>query len=201
MGSKGIGAFIIGGLLGAGAALLYAPRAGAETRALVSDKVSTAWGEAQEFGTQAGAKGQQVYQEATARGQEIYHEVAAKGQEIYSGASARAQEAAENIKPVFAEKNDELRDKIEAARQRIASQVAQNAEAAHATAHEKIPVAAEAAGKAVGKAYDVAVAAADKIAGEKDAAGEVLEGVVEAVAPAATEVPAVVVTPAEKTAE
>ncbi|MEG0682470.1 MAG: YtxH domain-containing protein [Raoultibacter sp.] len=178
MGNKGIGIFVVGGLLGAGVALLYAPRAGAETRALVSDKVNVVWGEAQELGSKAGAKGQQIYQEASSR-----------GQEIYSGATARVQEAAENIKPVFAEKNDELREKIEAARQRIATQVAQNAETAHAVAHEKIPVAAEAAEAAVSRVYDAATAAVEKIAGEA------------AVTPSAVIEGALTPEPAEKPAE
>ena len=123
MGNKGIGAFIAGGLIGAGIALLYAPRTGAETRAMVADRANVAWGNAQDFGVRA----QQ-------RGQEIYEDAAARGQEFYQGAAARVQEAAEAVRPVVTEKNDELREKIEAARQRIASQVARNAEEATAAA-------------------------------------------------------------------
>ena len=55
------------------------------------------------------------------------------------------QEAAGNIKPRFTEKNDDLREKIEAARQRIAAQVAKNAEVAQDAASDEIPVAVEAA--------------------------------------------------------
>ena len=54
MGNK-FGAFLAGGLAGAVVALLYAPRSGQETRAMVTDKMSAAWGEAQELGSQAGA--------------------------------------------------------------------------------------------------------------------------------------------------
>ena len=51
MGNK-FGAFLAGGLAGAVVALLYAPRSGQETRAMVTDKMSAAWGEAQELGSQ-----------------------------------------------------------------------------------------------------------------------------------------------------
>ena len=130
MGNK-FGAFLAGGLAGAVVALLYAPRSGQETRAMVTDKMSAAWGEAQELGSQAGANMQHAYQDAASKGQEVVQDVAAKGQELYGQATQRVQEAADNIKPAFSQKNDELRDKIEAARQRIASQVAKNAEQAH----------------------------------------------------------------------
>ena len=123
MGNK-FGAFLAGGLAGAVVALLYAPRSGQETRAMVTDKMSAAWGEAQELGSQAGANMQHAYQDAASKGQEVVQDVAAKGQELYGQATQRVQEAADNIKPAFSQKNDELRDKIEAARQRIASQVA-----------------------------------------------------------------------------
>jgi len=140
---KGIGAFIIGGLIGAGIALLYAPRAGHETRAVVSDKLNESWGQAQDFGAQASAnvqnlyreaatKGQDVFSTVTTKGQEVAQTVATKGQEIYANASGLIQEAASNVKPVFAEKNDDLREKIEAARARIASQVAKNSDGSDA---------------------------------------------------------------------
>ena len=44
----------------------------------------------------------------------------------------------DNAKPVFEERNDDLRAKIEAARQRIAAQVAKNAEEANTAAEEVI---------------------------------------------------------------
>lgn len=117
MGNKGIGAFVLGGVVGAAIALLYAPRTGAETRAMVADRANAAWGDARDFGARAQVRGQEIYENAQAR-----------TQAVREGAAARVQEAAETIKPVFTEKNDELREKIEAARQRIAAQAAKNAE-------------------------------------------------------------------------
>ena len=110
MGNK-FGAFLAGGLAGAVVALLYAPRSGQETRAMVTDKMSAAWGEAQELGSQAGANMQHAYQDAASKGQEVVQDVAAKGQELYGQATQRVQEAADNIKPAFSQKNDATRSK------------------------------------------------------------------------------------------
>ena len=71
MGNK-FGAFLAGGLAGAVVALLYAPRSGQETRAMVTDKMSAAWGEAQELGSQAGANMQHAYQDAASKGCLLY---------------------------------------------------------------------------------------------------------------------------------
>ena len=127
--SNKLGAFVVGGLVGAAVALLYAPRTGVETRALVTEKMNTAWGGAQDFGAQAQVNAQQAYQTAVergqvvaqdvaARGQSVAQNVAARGQEIYGQAQARVQEAAGAVRPVITDKNDQLHEKIEAARRR-----------------------------------------------------------------------------------
>lgn len=150
--SNKLGAFVVGGLVGAAVALLYAPRAGVETRAMVSERMGAAWGDAQQFGAQAQAGAQQAYQTAVARGQVVAQDVAtrgqsmaqnvaARGQELYGQAQARVQEAAGVVKPAIVDKNDQLREKIEAARQRIAAQVARNAEDAAESAEPVEPVA------------------------------------------------------------
>ena len=179
MGNK-FGAFLAGGLAGAVVALLYAPRSGQETRAMVTDKMSAAWGEAQELGSQAGANMQHAYQDAASKGQEVVQDVAAKGQELYGQATQiccrRVQDPADNIKPAFSQKNDELRDKIEAARQRIASQVAKNAEQAHDAVSDTIPVAADTAHEAVDKAEDKAQSAADAVKDKAEDAADKISG-------------------------
>lgn len=143
------GAFIIGGIAGAVAALLFAPRSGADTRAMVAEKANSVLGDAQDWGAQASTNVQNAYQQAAARGAEVVGDVTAKGQGFVDEMVARGQgvvggvqEAAGNMKPVFAEKNDELREKIEAARQRIAAQVAKNAEESVAEAADAEPAAA-----------------------------------------------------------
>ena len=131
--------FIFGGALGAVVALLYAPKTGEETRAYVADKANEAWGNAQNFGTDAQTRGQQFAAEAKAKGETLYQNLSENAQQTYAQASTRAQdavaavqarvqEAKDNGAPFAANANDELREKIEAARQRIAAQVVENAE-------------------------------------------------------------------------
>lgn len=150
--SNKLGFFLAGGAIGAVAALLCAPRTGEETRAIVAEKANTAWGDAQNIGANAGSSAQQAYQAASVR-----------GQEVVSNVSARVQEVASNIKPSFTQNNDELRQKIEAARQRIANQVAKNAEEDSAAAEAPVeaePVAEEPAAEA--EAVEEAEAPAEK---------------------------------------
>lgn len=45
-GGSGFGAFLIGGLLGAVLALLFAPRSGEETREMLAEKANEYWGQA-----------------------------------------------------------------------------------------------------------------------------------------------------------
>lgn len=147
--SNKFGIFLAGGAIGAIAALLYAPRAGVETRAMVADKANELWGTAQHYGNEAQVRGQQFYSDARARGEQTYQTVSdnartaygkASGaaQGAYENASARVQTARDNVKPVFTEKNDELREKIEAARARISSQVIKNAEETQAAADQGV---------------------------------------------------------------
>ena len=129
-----LGSFIIGGAVGAIAALLAAPRAGAETRTLVADKANEAWGSAQGYDAQG--RGQQAYQSAADVAAAAYTRATSAAQDVLHGGAA----AGTYVPP---EQNDELRVKIEAARARIAAQVAKNAEAVKEAAAQ-IEVEAEA---------------------------------------------------------
>jgi gas vesicle protein len=108
--------FLFGGAVGLVAGLLFAPRAGEETRALVADKVDEYWG---------------------------------KGQDFYTKGVTRVQTGVADIKPQVTQKGDELRDKIENARNLIADQVAKNAATAREVINDKIPIAAEKVSAAV----------------------------------------------------
>ena len=163
--SNKLGYFLLGGAVGAIAALLCAPRTGVETRAVVADRLNTAWNGAQDFGANAAAQTQQVYQNVSARGQEFaqtagarvqdfaqtagtraqdFAQVAgARAQDFAQTAADRVQQAAGSVKAASANINgDELREKIEAARQRIASQVMKNAEESQAAVADTIDVEA-----------------------------------------------------------
>ena len=128
-----LGPFIVGGVIGAVAGLLYAPRAGAQTRALVSEKVNAVWGEASDFAQSAGVVAPGV----------VIQDVAQNVQAKVQGVAQVAPEP----EPVVEADNDDLREKIEAARERIAAQVVKNAEESQAqvaTPIETAPVEAPA---------------------------------------------------------
>ena len=129
--SNKLGYALLGGAIGAAAAMLLSPKTGEENRAIVAEKVNALWGDAQNLGANAGESAQQAYQK-----------VAGQAQEVAGKASARVQEVASNLKP-SSEGTDELREKIEAARQRIANQVAKNAGETSDAAAETIEAAVE----------------------------------------------------------
>lgn len=139
-----IGAFVVGAAAGAIAGLLYAPKSGRETRALVADKAQDAWGATQEFS-----------KNASVRVNEIGATVSSKGKEVAS-----------QVRPVFEEKNDELKAKIDVARKRIAAQVSKNASGAHDAIAAGIPVAVQAVSNANDAALDAIGNAADAISGD-----------------------------------
>lgn len=101
--------FLLGGVVGAGIALAFAPQTGEQTRALVTEKANAFAGEAKDFASGMPGSAQDLVK------------------------SAREQGAAMVNKGVETD-SDELREKIEAARQRIAAQVMENAEKAKADA-------------------------------------------------------------------
>ena len=120
-----ISSFVTGAALGVIAALLLAPQTGEQTRALVAEKANAVTGEAKDFGAGFPAAAQDAIKSA----QE-------KAASLTKGAAAPAAPAASVA-------DDELREKIEAARQRIAAQVAANAEATKAAAEEVQEAVAE----------------------------------------------------------
>ena len=143
-----ISSFITGAAIGAIAALLLAPQTGEKTRALVAEKANAVAGEAKDFGAGFPGTAQDAIKAATQ-----------KGQGFVADAQARVKEATGQPAEID---SDDLREKIEAARQRIAAQVMENAEAS--------------------KAVDVA---ADAVETAKHAAAEKVEEAAEAVAEAA----------------
>lgn len=120
-----ISSFVTGAALGAIAALLLAPQTGEQTRALVAEKANAVTDEAKDFGAGFPASAQDAIKSA----QE-------KAASLTKGGAAPAAPAASVA-------DDELREKIEAARQRIAAQVAANAEASKAAAEEVQEAVAE----------------------------------------------------------
>ena len=164
--------FLVGGLVGAGIALLTTPRTGEENRALINDTLNETKSMFTDpfkdmFGSPTSTTNQLVDAAATTS-TKVINTVVDKGAEVKKGLTSRVEQTA----PAVVEKNDELRDKIDAARERIAAQVAKNAEAVHDTAVDAVPVAMdaaknaktavkEAAENATDAAKDIAQSAAD----------------------------------------
>jgi gas vesicle protein len=107
---KGI-AFIIGGVVGAGIALLYAPRPGAETRAIVADKVEELWGEGQAVYT----KSRTYVQEGVANVREHGIKTDELREKIDNARAVIAEQVAKNA----AAARDTINDKMPAAAEKI----------------------------------------------------------------------------------
>lgn len=127
------GAFVLGGIVGATAALLAAPRPGDETRAIVSDWCNNTFSDAGNIAAGVQDHARQAVDTA-----------AAAGQQAYNTAASRVQEVSKNVAGISPDSADDLRDKIEEARQRISAQVVQNADGARQAINDKIPAVTEA---------------------------------------------------------
>ena len=116
--------FLTGATIGALAALAFAPQSGEETRSFVAEKATAVAGEAKD---------------AAGKGVGMLKEVPAKAQGVVGSVTGGSDGAS-----VASQSDDELREKIEAARRRIAAQVMENAEQGQAVEVEAAPEAEEA---------------------------------------------------------
>lgn len=139
---KKLGVFLAGGAVGAAIAYFTCPRSGFENRNLAKDAVSAVLETAGT--TDVANQATQAAQNVAAQGQEFVKQAAEKTHEFYATASTKVQEVASGVGTgvATAADNDELRKKIEAARQRIAAQVVKNAEEAQLVDVEPAPVEA-----------------------------------------------------------
>ena len=134
-----ISSFITGAAVGVAAALLLAPRTGEEMRAFVTEKANAFAGEAKDFGAGMPGSAQEAIKSVFGKGSST-GDASSKGQNFSKSAAGKASAPADS---------DELREKIEAARKRIAAQVMENAEQNQTVATEaeapaaKEPAAAE----------------------------------------------------------
>ena len=91
-----------------------------------------------------------------------------KSQEIYNQGVNRIQESAAKVPENLTKKSDELKEKIDTARNLIADQVARNAVAARDALADKIPVAAERINAVVDAAHNQFENAANALKGKAD---------------------------------
>ena len=132
-------AFLLGGAIGAAAALAFAPSTGEETRALIAEKANAFASEAKDFGAGLPESAQDAYNVAREKGGAFLKDAQGKTGDFVSDAQSKVKEVtgkANDTDP------DELREKIEAARQRIAAQVMENADKAKEAAGDVTEAAA-----------------------------------------------------------
>ena len=155
--------FLVGGAIGAGAALALTPKTGEETRAFVAEKANAVVGEAKDFGAGFPDSAIDAYKSIRSQGASMLQDAQGKTGELAAGATAAVKSAP---KANDAEA-DELRAKIEAARQRIAAQVMENAEQSKA-----VDIAAEAKQDAAEVVEDAKANAAEVVKEAKHAAAD-----------------------------
>lgn len=119
---------VIGALGGGIAALLLTPKTGEENRALVADYATNIANNAQSYSDQVAASFQDGIKQASTVGGNFVGNV---------------KSAVETAGTQFNDRNDELRAKIEAARDRIAQQVKKNVEQDEAEDDEVAPAEVE----------------------------------------------------------
>ena len=90
--------FIVGGLTGAVAALLFAPQSGEETRALVKDKSIELRDKAQITAEEAYARAESAAKEARARAEELAHEARTRAEQLASDVKERSKGAHEAVR-------------------------------------------------------------------------------------------------------
>lgn len=137
--------FVLGGIVGAAAGVLLAPAKGEETRKQVA---TVAQEVAEQNAPQLEQKKNNFVDAAAKTSTVAINAVIDKGGEIKSSVATRASSITPTAPSVSDETADELREKIDAARERIAAQVAKNTEAIQDAAVDKIPVVIDAAAQA-----------------------------------------------------
>ena len=157
---KKLSAFVFGGVVGAAAALMVAPRPGDETRAIVTDWATNALGD----------NGTNITERVQVRRDQITHDagivanqagviaadLAEKAKATVADVASSAQAPQFGKKQAEPETDAELRARIEQARARIANQVAENAANARQQVGGTIPSVQEAAKDVAGRVQEAA---------------------------------------------
>jgi gas vesicle protein len=104
--------FIVGGLSGAVAALLFAPQTGEETRALIKDKSIELRDRAQISAEEAIARAEAAAAEARARADDLARQLRERGQGVYEDVRERGKSAMEDVRERGKSAVDAVRSKV-----------------------------------------------------------------------------------------
>lgn len=114
-GCSGFGAFVFGGLLGAIAALLFAPRSGAETREMLAERANEYWGQAGELYTTGVEKVTEAVDVGTVTANEKGEQLKAKIDEARARLQEQVAKSAETAKGKVAESTPAVKDAVDKA--------------------------------------------------------------------------------------
>ncbi|MGN0034316.1 MAG: YtxH domain-containing protein [Coriobacteriales bacterium] len=137
----GLAGVLVGGVIGITLGVLYAPRAGEETRAMVSERIDEYWGQGKELYDRGVDHMQSTYADVSSKVQDRYSDVSDRFQATRDDVAGQVGAVRDRVKPRVAGANDELRNKIDEARARIASQISKNTEEAGDELRETAPSA------------------------------------------------------------
>ena len=98
--------FVVGGLTGAVAALLFAPQSGEETRALIKDKSIELRDKAQLTAEETYARAEAAAKEARVRAEELAHEARVRAEQLAAEVKERGKGAIEAVRRTKKDGND-----------------------------------------------------------------------------------------------
>lgn len=136
-----LGAFLLGGIVGAALGMLFAPRSGKENREFISEKAHEYWGE----------------------GRELYDTGRAKLSDMYEHGSEVAGEKAEELREKIDTARERLREQVDTVSKQAKEKVAEVAPVAKETVHKVGDAVRSGVNAAEGKAQELL----DKAAAEK----------------------------------
>lgn len=108
-GGEFIAGFLVGALVGAAAAMLFAPQSGEETRVVIRDKGIELKDRAEELSEEARRRAEEVQGQAKTRAQELSMQAKGKAKEIQT----RVKEAIEEGKATATKKKADLLSELE----------------------------------------------------------------------------------------
>lgn len=108
-GGEFIAGFLVGALVGAAAAMLFAPQSGEETRVVIRDKGIELKDRAEELSEEARRRAEEVQGQAKTRAQELSTQAKGKAKEIQT----RVKEAIEEGKATATKKKADLLSELE----------------------------------------------------------------------------------------
>jgi gas vesicle protein len=152
-GCSGFGVFLLGGLMGAAVALLFAPRSGSETREILTEKANEYWGQAGEMYATGVDRVTEVVDSGTATAGEKSEQLKVKIDEARARLQEQVAKSAEAAKGKITEATPAVKDAVDKA----AAGTKSGVDIAASRANEGLDfVAKKAAGEGEAPAEDVA---------------------------------------------